>query len=259
MNSNPLVSILTPSYNQAKFLERTILSVLNQTYSNIQYLIMDGGSRDGSLEIIKKFQHKISFFVSEKDQGQTDAINKGFLRAKGEIFAWLNADDTYLPNAVSDAVDTLQADPSLGLVYGQANYIDENDRVIGTFPSAQTDFGRLKRGYVHIPQQSSFFRADLWKKVAPLDPSFYFAMDYDLWIRLAKISRLKYVPIVWANFRLHPDAKTINADDRCWPEMLRVHFREGGTWLSPIVFKYFVRKLVAPIITFRRRRMFLNK
>lgn len=258
MTVSPLVSIVTPSFNQAAFLERTICSVFAQTYPHIQYIVMDGDSMDESLAIIKKYQKKISHFVSQKDQGQTDAINKGFSLAQGDILAWLNADDTYLPHAVSRAVECLQSDPSLGMVYGDAHYIDENDRIIGRFPSAQTDLSRLKRGYVHIPQQSAFFRADLWRQVGPLDPSFYFAMDYDLWMRLAKISRIKFVPEVWANFRLHSDAKTIAADDRCWPEMLRVHFREGGSVFSAIVVKYLLRKLAAPIITFRRKRMFMK-
>jgi glycosyltransferase involved in cell wall biosynthesis len=258
MKKSPLVTIVTPSYNQAAFLERTICSVLAQTYPHIQYIVMDGDSTDESLAIIKKYRNKISHFVSQKDQGQTDAINKGFSLARGDILAWLNADDTYLPHAVARAVECLQSDSSLGMVYGDAHYIDENDRTIGRFPSAQTDLKRLKRGYVHIPQQSSFFRADLWRQVAPLDPSFYFAMDYDLWVRLAKRSQLKFVPEVWANFRLHSDAKTIMADDRCWPEMLRVHFREGGSIFSIIGLKYLLRRLAAPLITHRRNRLFIK-
>jgi len=128
--------------------------------------------------------------------------------------------------------------------------------VIGRFPAAQTDYRKLRQGYVHIPQQAAFFRGELWRQVGPLDPSFYFAMDYDLWVRLAKTKPIKYLPRVWANFRLHSDAKTISADDRCWPEMLRVHYREGGSPLSIIVAKYWVRKAAAPLIRLRRRRMF---
>jgi len=114
----------------------------------------------------------------------------------------------------------------------------------------------LRQGYVHVGQQAAFFRNDLWKKVGPLDPSFYFAMDYDLWVRLAKEAPVVYHPRHWANFRLHGDAKTVAADDRCWPEMLRVHRREGGSWFSVIYAKYFIRKLVAPVINWRRRKMF---
>jgi hypothetical protein len=145
------------------------------------------------------------------------------------------------------------------MVYGDCDFVDAQDRVIGQFPARQTDLHRLRRGYVHVPQQASFFRRDLWQKVGPLDPSFYFAMDYDLWVRLAGEAPLVYLPgQVWAGFRLHGDAKTITADARCWPEMLRVHFREGGHWFSWIQFKYFIRRLVAPVINWRRRHQFSN-
>ncbi|MBI4732676.1 MAG: glycosyltransferase [Chloroflexi bacterium] len=250
----PLVTVVTPSYNQASFLEATIRSVLEQDYPRIEYFIMDGGSTDGSLDIIKKYAPRLAGWVSEKDKGQTDAINKGFARATGEILAWLNSDDTYELGAVREAVEFLCGRPEIGMVYGEANYIDENGRVIGRFPAAQTDYTRLRRGYVHIPQQASFWRADLWKKIGPLDPSFYFAMDYDLWVRLARISTLQYLPgQVWANFRLHAGGKSVVADSRCWPEMLKVHYRDGGSWLSIIQAKYMVRKAIAPLWQGRMR------
>ncbi|PWH12393.1 MAG: glycosyltransferase [Anaerolineae bacterium] len=249
------VSIVTPSFNQAQFLERTIRSVLEQDYPNIEYIVVDGGSTDHSREIIQKYAERLAWWVSEPDQGQTDAINKGFARATGDIFAWLNSDDTYNPGAVREAVEFFQAHPQVGLVYGEANFIDEADRVIGRFPAAQTDYARLRRGYVHIPQQAAFWRAALWHQVAPLDPTFYFAMDYDLWVRLAQITELRYLPgRVWANFRLHASGKTIAADDRCWPEMLRIHYRDGGSFFAPIVAKYYLRRLAAPLINWRRRR-----
>lgn len=251
-----LVSIVTPSYNQAPYLEATIRSVLEQDYDQIEYIIVDGGSTDGSREIIERYSDRLAWWVSEKDRGQTEAINKGFARAKGDVLAWLNSDDTYQPGAIREAVEYLKAHSEAGMVYGDCNYIDENGRVIGRFPAAQTDYKRLRQGYVHIPQQSSFWRGDLWRKVGPLDPTFYFAMDYDLWVRLAAEAPLHYTPRVWANFRLHSGAKTIMADDRCWPEMLRVHKRLGGSPLAPIVIKYQIRKLAAPYINWRRQQMF---
>ena len=249
------VSILTPSFNQARFLEATIQSVLGQDYPRIEYLIVDGGSTDGSVDIIKKYAERLAWWVSEQDRGQTDAINKGFARATGEILAWINSDDTYQPGAVTAAVNYLQAHPEVGLVYADCNYINEEGRVIGKFPAAQTDLQRLRRGYVHIPQQTMFFRAELWKRLGPLDPSFYFAMDYDLWTRIAWHAELKYIPgQTWANFRIHTSGKTIAADDRCWPEMLRVHYREGGSFFSAIVAKYYLRKLIAPLWARRFKR-----
>jgi len=251
----PVVSIVTPSFNQARFLEATIQSVLAQDYPRIEYIVADGGSTDGSLDIVKKYAHKIAWWVSEKDRGQTEAINKGFARATGQIFAWLNSDDTYEPRAVGRAVKYLLEQREAGMVYADCNYINEQGRVIGKFPAAQTDLARLRRGYVHIPQQTMFFRAELWKQVGPLDPSFYFAMDYDLWTRIASRAELKYLAgQTWANFRIHASGKTVAADDRCWPEMLRVHYRDGGKFISPIVAKYYIRKLIAPLWGWRFRR-----
>ncbi len=252
-SSQPLVTIVTPSYNQARFLEEAICSVLEQSYPNIEYIVVDGGSTDGSLEIIQKYASRLAWWVSEPDRGQTDAINKGFGRARGQILAWLNSDDTYLPHAVTEAVEYLQAHPEAGMVYGDANLIDEKGQVIGRFPARQTNYRRLRRGYVHIPQQAAFFRAELWRRVGPLDPTFYFAMDYDLWVRLAKIASLHYYPRLWANFRLHGGGKSVLADDRCWPEMLRVHWREGGSWLSPLVLKAKIRPLVYAWLPLRFR------
>jgi len=272
----PLVSIITPSFNQARYIEATIQSVLAQDYPRIEYIIVDGGSTDGTVDIIKKYshhlesdsllsesqkqssgihKHSIAWWVSEQDKGQTDAINKGFARTNGEILAWINSDDTYEPGAVSAAVKYLQEHPDVGLVYGDCNFINEEGRVIGKFASAQTSYHLLRQGYVHIPQQTMFLRADLWKQVGPLDPSFYFAMDYDLWTRISARAGLKYIPRMWANFRLHTSGKTIIADDRCWPEMIHVHYRDGGSFFSVIVAKYYIRKLIAPILNWRRRRM----
>jgi len=252
-----LVSVVTPSFNQARFLEATLDSVLSQEGVEVESIVIDGGSNDGSRAILERYAPRLAHWVSEPDQGQTDAINKGFARASGEVLAWLNSDDTYQPGALAAAVAALRAHPQAVMVYGDARYIDENGRVIGKFPAAQTDLARLRRGYVHIPQQAAFWRASAWQRVGPLDPSFFFAMDYDLWVRLAGIGKLLYCPGEWwANFRLHSDAKTINADDRCWPEMLRVHRRLGGSALAPIVWKYWLRRLAGPYIRWKRRRMF---
>jgi glycosyltransferase involved in cell wall biosynthesis len=170
-NNQPLVSIVTPSRNQAQFLEATMQSVLGQDYPQVEYLVIDGASNDDSQKIIEKFKPQLAYWVSEPDGGQTDAINKGFSRAKGDILAWLNSDDTYQPGAITRAVEYLTTHPEVGMVYGDALFIDEDGREIGKFPARQTDYRRLKAGYVHIPQQSAFFRAALWRQVGPLDSS----------------------------------------------------------------------------------------
>ena len=248
MPNSPLVSIITPSFNQARYLEATIQSVLEQDYPRIEYIIVDGGSTDGSVNVIKKYAGRLAWWVSEQDKGQTDAINKGFNRASGEILAWLNSDDTYNPGAVSAAVKYLTENPDVAMIYADCNYINEQGGVIGKFNSAQTDHRRLREGYVHIPQQTMFFRANYWKELGPLDPSFYFAMDYDLWTRIASRAPIKYLAgQTWANFRIHTSGKTTSADDRCWPEMLRVHYRDGGGFFSIIVAKYYLRKIIGPL------------
>lgn len=156
MANSPLVSIITPSYNQAHFLEETIQSVISQDYGNLEYIIVDGGSTDGSVEIIQQYANRIDWWVSEPDRGQTDAINKGFDKANGEILAWLNSDDTYIPGAISEAVAYLTNHPDLGMVYGDTNIINAEGNILGKFPARQTDYTRLRRGYVHIPQQVFF-------------------------------------------------------------------------------------------------------
>lgn len=270
--SLPLVSIVTPSFNQADYLDATIKSVLEQSYPHIEYIVIDGGSTDGSVDVIQKyasnsaqaavpgggkqFKHSINFWVSEQDKGQTDAINKGFAKAKGDIFAWINSDDTYAnPNAVADAMNFLITHPDIAMVYADCNFIDEQGKIIGKFASRQTDYAKLRTGYVHIPQQTMFFRAKYWKELGPLDPSFYFAMDYDLWVRIAKHAPIQYLPgKIWANFRIHTSSKTNVNDERGWKEMPRVHYRDGGSFFAPIVAKYYLRKVIGPLWKWRIKK-----
>ncbi len=243
LSAHPKVSIVMPSYNQGQFLEASIESVLAQDYPNIEYIAVDGGSKDNSVEILKKYQSHFAWWVSEKDKGHADALNKGFSHATGDILAWLNSDDIYLPGAIAEAVAILQEHPEVGMVYGNADLIDNSGVKVGEFSARQTDYRRLLRGSVHIPQATTFFRADLWRQVGPLDLSLFFSFDYDLWVKLAKVSRLLYVPKRWAQFRIHDDGKTIVNDDRCYPDMLKVLEREGGSWLSWLRLRYYARKL----------------
>ena len=250
------ITVVTPSFNQVAFLEQTIRSVLEQGVEDLEYFVVDGGSTDGSVDILRRYANRLAWWVSEPDRGQTDAINRGFARATGDVLAWLNSDDTYEPGALREAVDFLERNRDVGLVYGDVNFIDEAGRVIGRFNARPTDYDRLMRGAVYIPQQAAFFRRSLWEQVGPLDTDFYFAMDYDLWVRLAKVSRLHYLPgYIWANFRLHRAAKTIADDPRCWPEMLKVHRREGGSLVSMMTLRYLARRILAPLVNQRRKRM----
>jgi len=214
----PLVSIITPSYNQAAFLEQTICSVLGQSYPRIEYLLVDGGSNDGSAEIIQRYAHRLAWWVSERDSGQAEAINKGLRRASGEFVAWLNSDDLYLPGAVAQAVAALTADPALGLAYGDAITIDAHGKPLGRF--AFGDWGLLDLvGFRIICQPAVFMRRSVLEQAGYLEPSFHFMLDHHLWIRMARLAPVRHVastagpePVqgLWAAARHHPGAKNVS-------------------------------------------------
>jgi len=253
LDSLPLVTVVTPSFNQASYLEAALQSVLEQDYPAIEYIVIDGGSHDGSLDTLRKYSARLSHWRSEKDLGQTDAINKGFALGTGQVFAWLNSDDVYLPGAIRGAVSFLQSHPHVGMVYGSAFYIDERGEIVARYPAAPTDLRGLRRGRTTIPQQAMFFRSRLWRMVGPLDASFYYAMDYDLWVRIASVSRIAFVDQPWAHFRLHGGSKSLREASRCWPEMMRVHFRDGGSHFSILYAKSLIRRVVEPIMPLRIR------
>jgi glycosyltransferase involved in cell wall biosynthesis len=247
----PMVTIVTPSFNQARFLEATIESVLNQDYPRIEYIVLDGGSTDGSVDILRKHADRLANYVSEPDRGQTDAINRGFGMAHGDILAYLNSDDIYFPGAVSAAVGYLRAHPEIGMVHGAAHYIDEAGLAVARFPSARTGYRDLRRGAPRIAQQAAFFRATAWKMVGPLDPTFHYAMDYDLWVRISAVTTLAYTTALWAGFRLHGESKSMTVARQCWPEMMRVHYRDGGSKFSILYAKYLLRRVVEPAMPLR--------
>jgi glycosyltransferase involved in cell wall biosynthesis len=210
----PLVSIVTPSYNQAAFLEQTMRSVLAQDYAPIEYIVVDGASSDGSPEIIRRYADKLGWWVSEPDSGQAEAINKGLKRAHGEIVAWLNSDDLYLPGVVSGAVAALQADPSLGMVFGDAITIDTEGQPLNKLSFG--DYGLMElMGFRIICQPAVFMRRAVLEQACPgperaaLDTSYHFMLDHHLWLRLAKMAPIRHVSALWAAARHHPAAKNV--------------------------------------------------
>jgi glycosyltransferase involved in cell wall biosynthesis len=220
-NFKPLVSVITPSYNQSGFLEDTIKSVLAQDYPAIEYLIVDGGSTDGSVEIIHKYKSELTWWVSEPDEGQASAINKGMEKARGEIVAWLNSDDLYLPGAVSRAVAEFQSHPQLGLVFGNAVTIDAGGCPIKEliFPDWQLED---LIGFRIICQPAVFMARELYEQVAGLDLNYHFMLDHQLWIRIASLAPVQHVPSLLAAARHHEGAKNVSQAPAFGRETLEV-------------------------------------
>lgn len=209
----PRVSIVTPSFNQAAFLEETIQSVLSQDYPNLEYVVIDGGSTDGSVAIIEKYADRLSYWVSEKDNGQADAINKGLARTSGEIVAWLNSDDTYLPGAIHAAVTALQANPDAGLVYSDVLAVDGQGQPQNLIQYADWGLDGLLHFRI-IGQPAVFMRRAVLEEAGELDTRFHFLLDHQLWIRMANLAPICYVPEKWATARFHEAAKNVAQAER---------------------------------------------
>jgi len=221
VNSEPLVSIITPSYNQARFLEQTIRSVLDQDYPKLEYIIVDGGSTDGSVDLIQRHADRLAYWVSEKDKGQADAINKGFRHARGEIVAWLNSDDLYLAGTCSLAVQEFIKDAEAALIYGDVLAIDEYGRTINRIKYGDWGLEGLLTFRI-IGQPAVFMRRSVLDKVGHLDDSFHFLMDHQLWLRMARVSKIKHVPDTWSAARFHPRSKNIAGGAEMSQEAYRI-------------------------------------
>jgi len=209
MIEQPLVSIVTPSYNQSAYIEATIRSVLSQDYPHVEYWIIDGGSTDGSLEIIEKYADRLTGWLSEPDEGQGDAINKGFRRTSGEIMAWINSDDLYRPQAIQNAVRVLRAHPQVGLVYSDVDSIDANGERFNRMHYDQWQLADLM-AFKILGQPSVFFRRSVWEAAGGLDASYHYLLDHHLWLRMALNTQLMYVPgQVWSAARMHAGAKNV--------------------------------------------------
>ncbi len=201
------ISIITPSYNQGQYIEETILSVLNQEYSNLEYIIMDGGSKDDSVELIKKYEDKISFWESKKDKGQSDAINKGLKKATGDIVAWLNSDDMYAENALVRVASIFENHPDVDIVYGNVWQVYPSKTVKHINPKFNP------KGFltgVNLHQPSVFWRRKIHDEIGFLDQDLYYTMDYDLWLRIFYTYKSYRTDSILSRFRCHVEAKTSN-------------------------------------------------
>ena len=216
-----LVSVITPSFNQAAFLEETIQSVLSQEYPDIEYIIVDGGSTDGSVDIIRNYAEKLAWWVSEPDSGQADAINKGFAHAKGDIIAWINSDDYYLPNAIAAAVHELEPHPEAGLIYGNVLSIDEHGVPIYLQRFRPYTLEDLLRFRI-ISQPGVFMRRAALEAAGLLDLSYRYLLDHHLWIRIAARAPIHYIPKTLAAARYHAEAKNVAHAEEFGEEAFRI-------------------------------------
>lgn len=240
----PLVSVITPSFNQGNFIRETIESVLQQDYPNVEHIVIDGGSTDGTLAILQQYSQlgERFRFVSEPDRGQSHAINKGLAMARGEIIGWLNSDDTYLPGAIRKAVHTLQQHPDWAMVHGKGYIINDRGHVIRPYQVEPVDYKRLYSG-CPVCQPTAFIRKQVFQQVGGVEEELQFCMDYDLWIRISKHYHIGLIDDFLANFRLYETSKSGSK----WksvgvPEVLRTVSKHYGSvsnnWLDVFVGLY---------------------
>ncbi len=210
----PRISIVTVNFNHRPHLEQCLQSVLKQDYPHLEYIVIDGGSTDGSVDLIKKYADRLAYWVSEPDQGQTDALIKGFRRARGDIFCWINADDLLEPGALRDVADYFARHPERQVVTGDATLIRED----GSFWRVQRQIRFMAflwfNDHNYIAQSSTFWRRELYAQVGGLDPFFQVNMDGDLFIRFAQVTRLYHVRRLWSRFRVYPQQKTSRLVER---------------------------------------------
>ena len=223
----PRITVVTPSYNQAAFLERTLASVLSQGYPDLEYIVLDGGSSDGSAEIIRRHAGKLAHWRSEKDRGQAAALREGFARSTGDVLCWINSDDTLEPGALARVGRLFAERPGIDLIYGGLRSIDANDRRLFT-QWAALDLGTLTYESAFVSQPSTFWRRSIYEKSGGVDESYHFAMDFDLVVRmLLNGARTLKVRPVLANYRIHPATKSSNLQRVSAEEVARTIARHG--------------------------------
>ncbi len=229
----PLVTVVTPSFNQGSFIRATIESVLSQNHPALEYLILDAGSTDETAAVASEYASRLTF-ISEPDRGQSHAINKGFRRARGEYVAWLNSDDVYLPGAIQRAAAELERESHLGGVYAEGFLIDRQGNQTGRFPHTRPfDYNRLLYFSDYILQQTVLFRKSIFNQIGYLDEDLHYVMDWDILIRIAKRFELGYIPEYLACLREYPEAKSSAGGGRRIQEIRRVLTRHTGLRFAP--------------------------
>lgn len=254
----PRISIITPSYNQGQYIEETIRSVLLQDYPNLEYIIIDGGSTDSTLQVLKKYDRFITW-ISEPDEGQTDAINKGLKKASGDIVAYLNSDDIYEPGTLKRIADVFFQHTAVSMIYGDIIHIDENSRILEHHKTGKVHLEKyLMAGECYLPQPSVFFRKNVMDTVGYFDKSLHLAMDYDYWLKILMKYKTCYVPETFSRARIYPSAKSSALDYRYFDELLAIYTRlfSNNPGLEPLRKKVFGYVYFSGALTFFRRKYF---
>ena len=227
----PKISIVTVSYNQADFIEENIESVINQNYPNVEHIIIDAGSTDGTIEILKKYDRYLNW-ISEPDNGQSDGLNRGFKKASGEIIGWINSDDALADNALYRVADFFKENPNEVAVVGNQMFIDENSNKIKIVNSSSYSYDYLLNNAKGITQNSTFFKKEIFSRVGYLDESLHYAMDHDLFIRITTIKDIPHIPYTLAKFRMQPKAKTAEGGVNFAKDLLYIRKKYKGKLFS---------------------------
>jgi glycosyltransferase involved in cell wall biosynthesis len=235
------ISIVIPSFNQGIYLQETIESILNQDYSNLEIILIDGGSTDSSIRIIKKYEKYLKYWVSEKDLGQSNAINKGLKFATGEIFAWQNSDDKYLPGTFQHIDKIMTGDDKIDLVFGGWSFIDENGGLISSRKLNNYSLRKLHAGRKVPPQPAVFFRRSAVLKWGGINESLHQTMDYDLYLKIANKNNVFITSHILGEFRTHQNSKTVSGKSVQVKEMQNTRKKNLGansTFLDSIYWFY---------------------
>ena len=221
----PRLSVVIPSYNQGEFIERTIVSIIEQNYPNLELILMDGGSTDATMAIVERYRHHFAHIQSAPDGGQSAAIANGFEIATGAFMSWLNSDDTYNPGALLAIGRHLAEHPKIRFIYGNMNLIDANDKVIAHKRSAQFVYGVMKYAFLTVPQMSAFWSKSLYEDAGKVDAHLRFCMDYDLFVRMSGLSAPMQIDATIGNFRIHGSSKTATMESVRQSEDDLIHAR----------------------------------
>lgn len=253
----PLITIVTPSFNQGQFIEETILSVLNQTYKNIQYFVVDGGSTDQTMEVVEKYRDRIDIIIHEKDKGQTDAINKGFKLAKGELVGWINSDDILYPDCVEKIVELYNEKPDGAIYYSsRSNFIDTESKVFKLNILDIPNRNHLLNHNYSIIQQGSFYSNELVKKCKYLNDKLHYCMDLDLWLRLLELGPIySYDSKPLAAFRFWSETKTLNGGNKFFKEIRKILLKNGANIFTRNIFRtlwYELKDYIKRFINFEK-------